>query len=140
MASNLVQILEQLKTALEGVDGVGGVETYPPDPDTWLETLLPGQRGVVLHLAVQESSATRLTCGSYQESMTVMVTVAIAGQEYGVAQMISLRDAIIEALEADQTLGGYTSLVTWTGFRTIDAREYLAPFRLTFTMDFEWEA
>ncbi|MFZ5426673.1 MAG: hypothetical protein ACOZEN_06840 [Thermodesulfobacteriota bacterium] len=140
MASSWGNILPNLRATLEAVDGVGVVETSPVNSQQWLDALISDGRDTACHVSIEEAEASRYTSGEYNETAKVILTLVPRGQEYTLEDLTTLRDGVISAMESDQTMGGYTTLVTWTGFRMLEASEYVSPFQLTFDIEHEWEA
>lgn len=141
MSSNLAYILDTLKDTLSATDDVGSVDDFPVDAEQWAEQVAQNPAGLpALHIAVTDTEVSRYTTGDYIETSEVTVTVLHVGSGSGVSAVAALRDAIISALEADQTIGGYGDSITWIDWEVEAQEETTTRFRLIFSVEHTWEA
>ena len=143
MASNLALWWEVLKTAIAASSGLDVLDDFPIRVDDWKSSLMqPEGRLCAGHLGLDggTDSEDRHTGGGHKEEIKCTLTVAILKFKPTVADLADLREALILSIESDQTLGGYTDLVTYKGFDVNTQDGFGTVLTLKFTVTEYWEA
>ena len=143
MASNLALWWETLKTNIAATSGLDVLDDFPIRVEDWkAELLQPEGRFCAGHLGIEggTDSEARHTGGGHKEDIKCILTVAILKFKPTVADLADLREALILSIESDQTLGGYTDLVTYKGFEVKSQDGFGTLLTIKFTVNEYWEA
>ena len=143
MASNLALWWATLKANIAATTGLGSLDDAPINVEDWKATLLqPSTRLCAGHLGLKggTESEDRHTSGGHKEAIDCTLTVATINYALTIAGLADLREALILTIEQDQTLGGYTDLVTYHGFEVQSQDGFGTVLVLNFTVTEYWEA
>ena len=143
MASNLGLWWPVLKANLAATSGLDSLEDHPIGVEDWKASLVqPATRLCAGHLGLASGTTAeaRHTGGGHREELDCVLTVALLQYQPTVADLAALRDALVAAAELDQTLGGYTDLVTYAGFEVSKQDGFGTVLTIKLTVTSYWEA
>ena len=140
MASNIANIWADVLSTLQGVDELAHVDDWPLDAETWVDQYIASE-GLLpaAHLgARQESEPAYRTCGSLGEILPLRVTLIYTSNGPDATGRYGLRDAVIAAMENDQSCGGYAEIVNTMATAIDRQEEFTTVMHIDFDIQHEW--
>ena len=139
MASNVSDILSNIKTVVATATGINQVESWPNDIEQYLAVArITEDRLPLVHVACvgSQTVAEYTSCG-IQESLTVRLTVFFSYSSDNFAQAITLRDAINAKMITCSNIhqGGYADNTTWVNWEMLTQDQDIQGFRMDYNIE-----
>jgi hypothetical protein len=140
MASDLVAIWAELLAAVTGVTSLKYVTDTPLSEEAFVAGVLATADNIpAAHLAIRKGGEpSGYTCGDLLEKLPVRVTVVYQHEEATMPLVFALRDAIIDAMEADISLGGHADLLVYAGWGISKQEGYTTVFFIDYEVVHQW--